>query len=177
MTSTHGGYGSGIPLETLRADARTLTLDEFEDRNGSGFLLHSANAGAASGAPVTEVQLMLDEPADHGSTAGLSLVVYPFRDQGAGHLVAVGRAPNNDVVIPESSISRFHAFLKPAGDSFALQDGGSTNGTTVNGASVPAQGHGPPVDLKRGDNVRLGLVELTFLDAEGLREFLLAKDR
>lgn len=176
MSSNRGGYGSGIPLETLRPDARTLPLEEFEDRHGAGFLLHSANAGAASGAPVTEVQLMLDEP-DPGCTAGLALLVYPFRSQGAGHLVAIGRAPNNDVVIPESSISRFHAFMKAAEDTFAIQDGGSTNGTTVNSASVPAQGHGPPVELKRGDNVRLGLVELTYLDAQGLREFLLAKDR
>jgi hypothetical protein len=176
MTSHRGGFGSAVPLETLRPEARTQALEEFEDRHGSGFLLHSANAGPASGAPVTEVQLVLDEP-DHGSTAGLSLVVYPFRSQGAGHLVAIGRAPNNDVVIPESSISRFHAFLKASGETFALQDGGSTNGTTVNGVSVPAQGHGPAMDLKRGDNVRLGLVELTYLDAQGLREFLLAKDR
>jgi hypothetical protein len=30
------------------------------------------------------------------------------------------------------------------------------------------------VDLKSGDNVRLGQVELTFLSAEALREFVLA---
>jgi hypothetical protein len=175
MTGSGGGYGSGIPLETLRGDARALTSEEFEDCHGAGFLLHSASAAGASGAPVTEVQLVLEEP-DHGSTAGLSLVVFPFKDQGAGHLVAVGRAPNNDVVIPEASISRFHAFLKSSEGGFALQDGGSTNGTTVNNASVPAQGRGAPIQLKRGDNVRLGLVELTFLDAQGLREFLLARD-
>ena len=110
------------------------------------------------------------------AVAGLSLLVYPFRSEGVGHLVAIGRAPNNDVVILESSISRFHAFLKVSGETFALQDGGSTNGTSVNSASVPSQGRGPAVDLKRGNNVRLGLVELTFLDAQGLREFLLAKD-
>jgi hypothetical protein len=32
------------------------------------------------------------------------------------------------------------------------------------------------MDLKSGDNVRLGRVELTFLDADTLREFVLEHD-
>ena len=50
-----------------------------------------------------------------------------------------------------------------------MQDAGSTNGTTVNGHAVPRQGHGPPTELSSGDDVRLGQVELTFLDSDALR--------
>ena len=50
------------------------------------------------------------------------------------------------------------------------------NGSAINGDAVPRQGFGPPIDLKSGDNVRLGRVELTFLDADALREFVLAHD-
>jgi pSer/pThr/pTyr-binding forkhead associated (FHA) protein len=52
-----------------------------------------------------------------------------------------------------------------------MQDAGSTNGTTVNGNTVPRQGHGPAVELNPGDDVRLGQVELTFLDSEALVAF------
>ena len=57
-----------------------------------------------------------------------------------------------------------------------MLDAGSTNGTTVNGVSVPPKGAGAPVDLKTGDSVRLGQMEFTFLEAEALREFVLKFD-
>ena len=81
---------------------------------------------------------------------------------------------NNDVVVRDTSVSRFHAYVKP-GESGGLliQDAGSTNGTVVNGQSVPARGNGPAVELKPGDDVRIGQVDFTFIDAEGLRSFAL----
>jgi pSer/pThr/pTyr-binding forkhead associated (FHA) protein len=67
--------------------------------------------------------------------------------------------------------------MKPVAEGrFQIQDANSTNGTTVNGTSVPAQGHGLAVDLKSGDNVRLGQVELTFLSGPALRDFVLARE-
>jgi pSer/pThr/pTyr-binding forkhead associated (FHA) protein len=120
------------------------------------------------------VKLFGDESSVH--TADLTILVYPLRRRAdsVGHLVTLGRAPNNDVVIADPSVSRFHAFAKQGpGGSILLQDAGSTNGTSVNGASVPAKDHGPPASLARGDTLRLGQVEFTFLDASGLRSFAL----
>ena len=114
------------------------------------------------------------------STANLSLLVYPVRRNGhsAGHLITVGRAPDNDVVVPDSSISRFHAYVKEgANRQWLIQDAGSTNGTTVNGHSVPRQGSGSPIELSSGDDVRLGQVELTFLDVDALLSFALRVER
>ena len=119
-------------------------------------------------------------PARVESTANLSLVVYALRRNGrsASHLITLGRAPDNDVVVPDVSISRFHAFVKQGADGrWLMQDAGSTNGTTVNGHSVPRQGHGPPVELSPGDDVRLGQVELTFLDSEALVSFAVRVER
>jgi hypothetical protein len=42
---------------------------------------------------------------------------------------------------------------------------------------VPRQGHGPPTELSSGDDVRLGQVELTFLDSEALVSFALRLER
>lgn len=172
--------GSGIPMRDLRTDARILSAEEFEDRYGSAFLLlTAAELTLPTGPATTEVRLLYDEgPAD--STASLSLVVYPVRRTGrsVGHLITIGRAANNDLAVPDLSISRFHAFLKQ-GESghWQIQDAGSTNGTSVNGQAVPRQGHGAAVDVKAGDNVRLGQIELTFLEVEELRQFALKLER
>ena len=174
-------YGSGLPIRSLRADARVLSARDFEDRHGSAFLLlTAADLARPQGPASTEVQLIGfdDDPAV--ATASLALVAYPVQRTGrsVGHLITIGRATNNDISIPDLSISRFHAFLKVGETgSWQLQDAGSTNSTTVNGVSVPQQGHGSAVSLKSGDNVRLGQVELTFLGVDELRDFALKLER
>jgi hypothetical protein len=170
-----GPFGTALTVEELHADAQ-LAPEEFEARYGNGFLLVTA-AGLDSPKETT-TQLLLDgvdeDPGAH--TAGLAVVVYPLRQRDllGGHLVTIGREKTHDIVIPDPSVSRFHAFAKQdESGAFLLQDAGSTNGTIVNGASVPARGAGPPVRLKPGDTVRLGQLETTFTDARALREFVL----
>jgi pSer/pThr/pTyr-binding forkhead associated (FHA) protein len=145
------------------------------------FLLLSATELAAAPAPLsTAVGLNGDGQARMESTAGISLIAYGVRRNGhsAGHLITLGRAPDNDVVVPDSSISRFHAYVKEgANRQWLIQDAGSTNGTTVNGNAVPRQGSGSPIELNSGDDVRLGQVELTFLDADALLSFAMRVER
>jgi pSer/pThr/pTyr-binding forkhead associated (FHA) protein len=172
--------GTGVPLGDFSTDAQTLSAADFEERHGSAFLVVTAtDLDQPSGPAMTQVALDgFDEPGSE-RTADVSLLAYPVlrTERSVGHLITVGRTSNNDVVIPDLSVSRFHAFVKPSGDGrFQIQDARSTNGTTVNGNSVPSQGNGPAVDLKSGDNLRLGQVELTFLGAEALRNFVLAHE-
>jgi pSer/pThr/pTyr-binding forkhead associated (FHA) protein len=89
------------------------------------------------------------------------------------HLITVGRATKNDVTISDISVSRFHAFFKrgPTG-GFQLQDAGSSNGTIVNESSVCTKEAGPPMDVKSGDNIRFGQVDVTFLEANALRSYV-----
>ncbi len=182
MDPTRVRQGSAVNLRDLRSEARTLSPEEFEDRHGSAFLLLTAtDLSAPNGPAITDVQLF-DEDGDESasSTASLSLIAYPIPETGrsAGYLIAIGRAPNNDVAVPDRSISRFHAFVKEALEGgWQIQDAGSTNGTSVNGVPVPQQGHGPAVTLKAGDNVRLGQVELTFLGAPEMHAFALKFER
>src|SRR5262245_39204070 len=149
--------GSGVPIRDLRADAKALARDAFEERHGRAFLLLSAADLAAARPAITEVRLEEDpRRARAEATAGLSLFAFAVRRNGrsASHLITLGRAPDNDVVVPDVSISRFHAFVKEGGAGrWLMQDAGSTNGTTVNGHSVPRQGHGPPTELRSGDDV------------------------
>ena len=181
MESEGQTRGSAVDLRDLRVEARRLSVEEFEDRHGSAFLLLSAaSLSVPTGPAATQVRLMDDDEPVGDSTASLSLVAFPVRRTGrsVGHLITIGRASNNDVAIPDLSISRFHAFLKEGGEGqWQIQDTGSTNGTTVNGSYVPQQGHGPASDLKAGDTVRLGQVELTFLPAAQMHGFAAKLER
>jgi hypothetical protein len=61
----------------------------------------------------------------------------------AGHALAVGRAMGNDVMLPASDVSRYHARLEPDGGGWRVVDLGSTNGTWLNGESVRDAPFGP----------------------------------
>jgi len=63
----------------------------------------------------------------------------------------VGRDMGNDVVINDPEISRRHARLFQQGNSYVLEDLGSTNGTFVNGQRLM----GPGV-LHPGDSITFG---------------------
>jgi DNA-binding NtrC family response regulator len=50
--------------------------------------------------------------------------------------VRIGSAPNNDVTVLDSSVSRYHCELRHTDEGFLLRDLGSTNGTIVGGLRV-----------------------------------------
>jgi hypothetical protein len=166
----------GLRIEDLRSDATRLSPEEFEDRYGDAFLLlSSAGFKQPKSATSTEV-LLLDLSDEAGErTAGVSVRVVPIRASMGSptHLITIGRSAKNDVTIADISVSRFHAFFKrnPVG-GFQLHDAGSTNGTIVNGSSVCTKEAGPPADVKSGDNVRFGQVDVTFLEADALRSYI-----
>lgn len=86
---------------------------------------------------------------------------------------SIGRNETNEIVVPDITISGIHTFLMKREDGeFYLQDMNSTNGTSVNGVPVPAQGEGEPVRLKSGDRIRFGGVKFTFLRLEEFRSLI-----
>ena len=69
-------------------------------------------------------------------------------------MITVGRTQNNDVVLPDVSISRFHAWFRVDPAGVELTDAGSRNGTFVGERELGK--NGPPVRLASGDEVRFG---------------------
>jgi Ca-activated chloride channel homolog len=55
-----------------------------------------------------------------------------------GDLIRIGRAGQNEIVIDEKGMSRFHAQIKREGDTLFIEDLGSTNGTSVGGEKIQA---------------------------------------
>jgi hypothetical protein len=88
------------------------------------------------------------------------------------HMIFLGRSPNNDVVIPNTMVSKLHAyFCQVPGDLvYQVVDMDSTNGTFVNGERLV-----PSVKktLRDADEVALGPeVKLTFFTGPAFCELL-----
>jgi pSer/pThr/pTyr-binding forkhead associated (FHA) protein len=66
-------------------------------------------------------------------------------------VVTLGRDATNDIAINDPEVSRYHLRLIKQGNSYALEDLGSTNGSQVNGAHITT-----PRILNNGDTIMLG---------------------
>lgn len=93
---------------------------------------------------------------------GAALQVVPL--PGAGTLT-IGRASKCDVVIDSGSVSRHHANLL-LGPEVAIEDIGSSNGTTVDGTKLPAN---QPITLTVGVPFLLGAVTVMVQTRTGSR--------
>ena len=69
----------------------------------------------------------------------------------------IGRAAEADIVVTDHSVSRKHAVLALAAGRARLRDLGSVNGTRVNGQRVTE-----PLDLRVGDVISVGSVQIVF---------------
>jgi ABC-type multidrug transport system ATPase subunit len=70
--------------------------------------------------------------------------------------IKIGRATDNDIVIPDVLASRHHATLVPTPSGTEIVDNRSINGTFVNGARIES------AMLRDGDVVTIGNVDLVF---------------
>ena len=70
-----------------------------------------------------------------------------------------GQEPGQDITIDDSKVSRCHAVLDVAGGRAVLTDEASTNGTWVNDLRIEQ-----PTELRDGDRIRIGGIELRFYD-------------
>src|SRR5262245_53960176 len=73
-------------------------------------------------------------------------------------LLAIGRDPSNDLVLPDAMVSRRHAVVEWRGSQFFLRDCNSSNGSVVNGDRISER------LLRDGDLVAIGTARLLFRD-------------
>jgi len=113
--------------------------------------------------PAVGRETMAATPATRLLSAGESLAIAIA--PGPGGDVRGGRAPENDVVIDDATLSRSHHVLRrdPAG-VWSARDAGSSNGTRVDGARIG----GAPVPITPGARIEAGTVRLTFYDGASL---------
>lgn len=99
----------------------------------------------------------------------MAVVVEKTKDNAFQRRVTIGRTQNNDIVLEDASVSRFHCWLHEEGGTWHLADAGSRNGTAVAGRRLAAKS---PVAMSSGTKLKVGAVELTFFSAEGFLAFL-----
>lgn len=76
--------------------------------------------------------------------------------------IRLGRSSSNDIHIPDEELSRNHCLFEPVGErGIRVTDLASANGTSVNDADIG----GKPTDLKAGDVVKAGSVELRVVES------------
>src|SRR5437762_6332115 len=73
--------------------------------------------------------------------------------------VKVGRLPDNDLVLYDTGVSRYHCEVVRDGARFTLRDTGSANGTLLNDQlATEAQ-------LKNNDRIGVGPITFTFTES------------
>ncbi len=88
-------------------------------------------------------------------------IIYVLNGEEKRHVIekekiTIGRLSDNDISIPDSTVSRYHAEIVKFGDSFVLRDLDSKNGSYVNSERVLE------AFLKDGDLITLGKFEMRF---------------
>jgi len=79
--------------------------------------------------------------------------------------ITIGRIGNNDIVIPDPSVSRLHAYVRRDGAQWLVADAGSKNGSWLTGEALDARRERA---LPSKAILRLGEVDVTFYVASDL---------
>lgn len=161
-------HAEGFMLLDQRA--HDLDIEDLVATGGAGFGLQTGTVERPSLDALQQVQRYL-QALDEGAQ---SLLVFRLLKQAANPFkswVTVGRARNNDIVLPVPSISKLHAyFSRPhEGGPWTVTDSGSRNGTAVNGAAIAPQ---QAIEIRSGDLITLGTLSLTHYDADDLYRLL-----
>jgi hypothetical protein len=113
---------------------------------------------------------VIEETRPHGRELpeDVELEVYPLAKKPGASFpdkITIGRTSNNDVVIPDSSVSRLHGYVRKDKNGWVFADAGSKNGSHLRGVRVEPRRELP---LSSRVAVRIGDVELTFYTAADL---------
>lgn len=75
-------------------------------------------------------------------------------------LIRIGRDTNNDVAIPEETVSSLHAIIEYQDGFFYLEDQRSKNKTYLNGKEIASYS---PIKLKSGDVIKINIYKFIFI--------------
>ncbi|MCE9575038.1 MAG: sigma 54-interacting transcriptional regulator [Deltaproteobacteria bacterium] len=115
-----------------------------------------SSAVSASEAPGTQELSREDGLTVRGFAVEVVEGAPPARHQATGASCAIGAHPSNDLVIDDPTVSRFHCELTALRQAVRIRDGGSRNGTIVDGMRIH------DAELREGSVIRLGRAALRF---------------
>ena len=170
-----------IGLQMLQKLAKVYTREEF-----NRFLQQPVLVGSSiqAGSLATQnrhdkdelnktVIFKVDEAESAPSSSdSLKHAIYPLvkneYTSGLVKIFSIGRFDGNDMIMPDYAISKQHATIEIKKENYLIRDGGSTNGTMINGKRVDKK----PVQIRDKDVVAFARYEFTFFFPESLYEML-----
>ena len=91
-------------------------------------------------------------------------------------IIRIGKASDNDFVVNDPHVSRYHAkLIREEGGCWLLEDLGSTNGTFVNGAQIIKKHVTPSDKIRLGDHYVLNISEALKSNNDYSEEFAALK--
>jgi ABC-type multidrug transport system ATPase subunit len=137
--------------------SRPSTYDWDTGQLAGGSAGSQPNSAQALESPTSIMPKAAPPPSEDNLATSMLKILWPGRSAEAPPgSVKIGRAPDNDIVIPDVLASRHHATLVRLPGGTEIRDAGSINGTFVNGARVDT------APLRDGDVVTIGNVDLVF---------------
>ncbi len=113
-------------------------------------------------AQTTATRSVADPGMHTGTLAGPSVVAELRASDGQRYRLEssnrIGRRPDNDIVLDDDDVSRYHAVVIHTGSEFVISDLRSTNGVEVAGRRI----RGSSATLADGDQIRIGSCRFTF---------------
>jgi hypothetical protein len=162
--------GNATTLRDFAKHCHQIGLDQFLQRYPLNFLIQeteltkdlSSTAQTTTDGPDTQNS----QPVDL-----FRALVYRLRKktQSAQSIIIVGRSSNNDVFIDNKLISKFHAYFMVGGNRWHLADGGSTNGTFVDGVELKPN---EPFLLQVNARISFSDASFRFVDNHRMLEYV-----
>jgi ABC transport system ATP-binding/permease protein len=144
--STNGTFADRVRVRQIAITAGcAIRLGHPDDGPELSFSSADLPAGDLSAQPDARAPTAVLPPLKSADAPGGPRLLQTSRDRPPSAVMRlptarlrIGRAAENDVVVPDLSVSRFHAELRRAGHGFEIVDLRSHNGTYVNGQRVIA---------------------------------------
>jgi hypothetical protein len=140
---------ASIPRRTIQVEVETVSQAAGNADSSSTQVLSATAQMQAAPQATRRALLLLETP--HG--------VQPIPLEST--LLSLGRGLDNDIILEDTRVSRHHAQLRYKTRRFWATDLNSTNGTYINGERISE------ADLRHGDVLSLGGLELTFRESQG----------
>ena len=162
--------GSALVLHTIKGGqlqnrAKHLSPPSRNPLAGQT-LAHDSVAGAIGPEGIHDPEMFQDRRFHREA-----LVLLQDAEGGTSRIITIGRVGRCDVVVNDYSVSGMHAAFSAATrhHDAQIRDKGSRNGTYLNGGKLESE---TDHTIRTGDTLRMGRVEMIYIDARDFYAFL-----
>jgi FHA domain/Domain of unknown function (DUF1707) len=156
------GLFTDVPRRRPGAGMLAALRASLSQRAWRGRALLAAEAGALASAARYSFRARPGPPGSGPAPPPAPVpLFFPPTASPVGRRYMIGRDSRCDLLIEDTTVSRWHARLERAAGQWLLTDLGSTNGTRLNGWRI-----GQPVPVRAGDLVTFGTARFVVCPAE-----------